>query len=102
MPSLNPSILAITKQLQDQYKALFDDIEVLKGKQNYICSVDESFDVDTAPCVHTPKLRNECWEKNSCPYFTNRNHSLSNPFAVLNYKMFMALPQHVKRKNFLG
>ena len=93
--------LTITKQLQDQYKLLFDDIEVLKGKQNYTCTVDESFDVDTAPCIHTPRLKNDCWEKNSCPYFTNRNLSLSNQFAVLNYKMFMALPQHVKRKNFL-
>ena len=46
--------------------------------------VDESFDVDTAPCIHTTKLKNECWEKNSCPYFSNRNTSLSNNFAVLN------------------
>lgn len=100
-PAFGTFALTITKQLQDQYKALFDDIEVLKGKQNYICNVDESFDVDTAPCIHTPKLKNECWEKNSCPYFSNRNNSLSNPFAVLNYKMFMALPHHVKRKSFL-
>jgi len=100
-PAFGTFALTITKQLQDQYKLLFDDIEILKGKQNYICTVDESFDVDTAPCIHTPKLKNECWAKNSCTYFSNRNNSLSNPFAVLNYKMFMALPNHVKRRNFI-
>ena len=100
-PAFGTFALTITKQLQDQYKGLFDDIEVLKGRQNYICSVDESFDADTAPCIHTTKLKNDCWEKNSCPYFSNRNASLANKFAVLNYKMFLSLPQHVKRKNFL-
>jgi len=100
-PASGTFALTITKQLQDQYKTLFDDIEILKGKQNYICSVDETYDVETAPCVTTPKLKNECWEKNCCPYFSNRNTSLSSPFAVLNYKMFLSLPGHVKRKNFL-
>ena len=70
-PAFGTFALTITKQLQDQYKLLFDDIEILKGKQNYICTVDESFNVDTAPCIHTTKLINECWAKISCTYLIN-------------------------------
>ena len=34
-PAFGTFALTITKQLQDQYKALFDDIEVLKGKTQW-------------------------------------------------------------------
>ena len=100
-PSFGTFALTITKQLQDQYKKLFDDIDVLKGKQNYLCDIDDSFDVDTAPCTYTKNLKQECWGKGCCNYYTNRNHALTSQFSVLNYKMFLSLPGHVKRKNFL-
>ena len=38
--------LTITKALQDQYKDLFEDVEVLKGKSNYQCTVDDRFTVE--------------------------------------------------------
>ena len=100
-PSFGTFALTITKQLQDQYKKLFDDIDILKGKQNYLCDVDDTFDVDTAPCTYTKNLKQECWGKGCCNYYTNRNHALTSQFSVLNYKMFLSLPGHVKRKNFL-
>lgn len=100
-PPFGTFALTITKQLQDQYKKLFDDIEILKGKQNYLCDVDDSFDAETAPCTYTKSLKNDCWAKNCCDYYNNRNTTLTNQFAVLNYKMFLSLPNHVKRKNFL-
>jgi len=100
-PPFGTFALTITKSLQDQYLKLFPDTDILKGKSNYICDVDPHFDVETAPCVLVPKIRDECWEKNRCPYYNARNSALLSKFAVLNYKMFLALPNHVKRKNFI-
>jgi len=100
-PPFGTFALTITKSLQDQYLKLFPDTDILKGKSNYICDVDSHFDVETAPCVLVPKIRDECWEKNRCPYYNARNSALLSRFAVLNYKMFLALPSHVKRKNFI-
>ena len=100
-PPFGTFALTITKSLQDQYLKLFPDTSILKGKSNYICDVDPHFDVETAPCVLVSKIRDECWEKNRCPYYNARNNSLLSQFAVLNYKMFLALPNHVKRKNFI-
>lgn len=100
-PPFGTFALTITKSLQDQYLKLFPDTDILKGKSNYICDVDTHFDVETAPCVLVPKIRDECWEKNRCPYYNARNNALLSRFAVLNYKMFLALPSHVKRKNFI-
>ena len=100
-PPFGTFALTITKSLQDQYLKLFPDTDILKGKSNYICDVDQNFDVETAPCVLVSKIRDECWEKNRCPYYNARNKSLLSNFSVLNYKMFLALPNHVKRKNFI-
>jgi len=100
-PPFGTFALTITKSLQDQYLKLFPDTDILKGKSNYICDVDPNFDVETAPCVLVSKIRDECWEKNRCPYYNSRNSAMLSKFAVLNYKMFLALPSHVKRKNFI-
>jgi len=100
-PPFGTFALTITKSLQDQYLKLFPDTHILKGKSNYICDVDPNFDVETAPCVLVSKIRDECWEKNRCPYYNTRNDSLLSRFSVLNYKMFLSLPNHVKRKNFI-
>lgn len=100
-PPFGTFTLTITKSLQDQYLNLFPDTNVLKGKTNYLCDVDPGFDVETAPCVLVPKIKDECWEKNRCPYYNARNISVLSKFAVLNYKMFLALPNHIKRKNFI-
>ena len=68
--------LTITKSLQDQYKSLFKDTSVLKGKSNYQCEVDTNYDVETAPCVHSKHIRDDCWKKNICPYYNARNESI--------------------------
>lgn len=100
-PPFGAFVLTITKSLQDQYIKLFEDSSLLKGKTNYTCTLDNNFDVDTAPCILTPRLKAGCWKENSCPYYSARNELLINQFGVLNYKMFLSLPNHVKRKNFL-
>lgn len=93
--------LTITKSLQDQYKQLFNDTEVLKGKANYQCDIDPNFDVETAPCIHSKNILNDCWQKNRCPYYKTRNKSLTSKFSALNYKMFLALPKHVKNRDYI-
>lgn len=100
-PPFGTFALTITKSLQDQYLSLFPDTDILKGKTNYTCDLDNNFDVETAPCVLVPKIREECWEKNRCTYYNARNKSLLSKFSVLNYKMFLALPNHIKRKSFI-
>lgn len=100
-PPFGAFALTITKSLQDQYKGLFNDVPFLKGKSNYQCMVDEMYDVETAPCVFLPKIKENCWQKNICPYFSSRNIALTSKFSVLNYKMFLHLPNHVKRKNYI-
>jgi ATP-dependent DNA helicase DinG len=93
--------LTITKTLQDQYKELFPDTMVLKGKSNYQCTYDTDFTVDTAPCIYTRSIQSECWRCNSCPYFAARNRALTSSFSALNYNMFFSLPDHVKRRKFI-
>lgn len=93
--------LTITKTLQDQYKELFQDADILKGKTNYQCAVDENFSAETAPCIFVKGMKEDCWEKNKCPYYNARNKALLSDFATLNYNMFFSLPEHLKRKEFL-
>jgi Rad3-related DNA helicase len=100
-PAFGTFTLTITKSLQDQYVKLFEDGKLLKGKANYQCQVDTNFDVESAPCVLVNKLKEDCWTKNICPYYTARNTALTDKFSILNYKMFLSLPDHVKRKNFI-
>jgi len=93
--------LTITKSLQDQYQDLFPDVMVLKGKSNYQCAVDEAYTVEYAPCLHSSKLKEECWAKNKCPYYNSRNKALVSSFTTLNYNMFFALPKHVKKRQYI-
>jgi len=100
-PAFGTLALTITKSLQDQYQELFTNTDTLKGKTNYICDVDKNYDTELAPCTFAPTLRDSCWSENRCPYYNARNDAMLSQFAVLNYKMFLSLPGHIKRKNFL-
>ena len=93
--------LTITKSLQDQYQELFNETKVLKGKNNYACNIAPEFTADYAPCLYAKNIKNECWKKNCCTYYSNRNESLVSKFATLNYKMFFSLPNHVKKRQYL-
>ena len=101
MPKAGGAVLTITKALQDQYERLFNDLQVLKGKSNYICAVDENYSVDTAPCLLVEKLKKECWACNRCTYYNARNDAIASKFSVFNYTMFMCLPEHVKQREYL-
>jgi Rad3-related DNA helicase len=93
--------LTTTKTLQDQYKALFDDCEIFKGKTNYQCEVDSDFTVDHAPCVISQNLKRKCWNDCICPYYEARNVALVERFTVLNYASFFNLPDYLKKRQII-
>ena len=91
-------ILTITKNLQDQYLNFFPDIAVYKGKANYMCDVDPNFDVETAPCVLAHNLKDECWEKDVCPYYKARNDSYTSKVSTLNYRKYFTIPPEFRKR----
>lgn len=93
--------LTISKNLQDQYLKDFTNSGILKGRRNYQCKFDEEFDVESGPCVLSNKLLNECWGCNRCTYYNARNETLINKFSILNYSVFLTLPDHLKYRQFL-
>ena len=93
--------LTTTKALQNQYKALFNESSVFKGKSNYMCNVDQHSDVEIAPCMMLSKMKEDCWKKNFCSYYNARNEALTSQFTALNYKIFFTVPDHLKRKNYI-
>jgi len=93
--------LTITKTLQDQYNDTFEDTGILKGQSNYQCQVDTDVSVDVAPCLYVQNLKRECWQQNLCPYYNQRNNMLTSHFSSLNYSMYFALPNHLKRREVI-
>jgi len=93
--------LTTTIALQDQYKQLFDDAVLFKGKSNYQCDVDNEFTVEQAPCLIANNLKRSCWNEHRCPYYENRNKALTEKFTVLNYASFFNLPNHLKKRQII-
>ena len=100
-PRFGAFALTITKALQDQYKDLFEDTEILKGRNNYQCTYDEGCAADKAPCLYNKALREQCWAKHTCPYYEARNRAVVSRFSSLNYDMFFALPHHIRQKEYM-
>jgi len=94
-------VLTISKMLQDQYNTLFDTVKILKGKSNYDCSIDNEFTVEFAPCMLAHKLFKNCEANNKCEYLNKRDDLIKSKFGVLNYSMFLSLPEHVRKRQFL-
>lgn len=88
-------IFTITRSLQDQYQEIFEDIVVVKGKNNYKCQVDTNQTADFAPCLYTKGLKESCFKENICPYYQTRNQGLASKFSIFNYRSFFNL------RNFL-
>lgn len=91
-------ILTVTKSLQDQYQNLFPEIATIKGKTNYKCDVDPNLTVNTAPCLFSAKLKQDCFNKNRCPYYRGRKEALATSDPVLNYKAFFNLPEFLRKR----
>lgn len=93
--------LTTTKALQNQYKTLFNETSIFKGKSNYQCDVDEDCTVEHAPCLISGALKKKCWDDHCCPYYEARNEALIENFTVLNYASFFNLPKHLKRRQII-
>tara|TARA_A100001515_G_scaffold140251_1_gene135761 strand:+ start:16383 stop:18020 length:1638 start_codon:yes stop_codon:yes gene_type:complete len=93
--------LTITKTLQDQYKDLFDDTILLKGKSNYQSTIDPNMDVELESLVMPKKVLDDHRMRHKCNYHNDRRDALIKKFAALNYKMFLSLPNHVKYKDYI-
>ena len=91
-------ILTVTKSLQDQYKQLFPNTNVIKGKSNYICAVDTDVTVNTAPCLYSKKLKEKCFSLNRCPYYEARKNALISIDPILNYRSFISLPPFLRNR----
>ena len=100
-PPCGAFALTITKSLQDQYLQLFSDSAIMKGKSNYTSTLDPNIDVEMEASVMPKKVLDDHRTSHKCPYHNARNNGLLENFGVLNYKMFLSLPNHVKRKNFI-
>ena len=100
-PASGAFALTITKTLQDQYYELFDDSIVMKGKSNYVSTLNPDIDVEMEKSIMPRKVLEEHRKAHKCNYHNDRNKGLVDKFGVLNYKMFLSLPNHVKRKNFI-
>jgi len=99
--SFGSFILTISKSLQDQYSNLFLDGISIKGKGNYKCDIDDSFSTDFAPCSLLPSQKMECFQENRCPYYKNRNTGLISKSSVLNYSVFLNLPDFLQKRQIL-
>jgi Rad3-related DNA helicase len=93
--------LTITKALQDQYKGLFPDTTILKGKSNYISTIDSNIDVELESLIIPKNILEDHRRSHKCPYHNDRRDALTNKFAALNYNMFFSLPNHVKKRQYL-
>jgi len=96
--SFGSYILTVTKSLQDQYKELFPDLVIAKGKNNYNCDIDPNVTVDFAPCLHSPKIKEKCFAANRCPYYIARNEAFMSIDPILNYRAFISLPAFLRRR----
>jgi Rad3-related DNA helicase len=101
LPSHGLFALTTTKALQNQYKDLFNESSIFKGKSNYQCEVDTSFTTEHAPCLIAPAQKKECWDQHCCPYYEARNSALIESFTVLNYASFFNLPDHLKKRQII-
>lgn len=95
------SALTITKALQDQYKRLFNDVTILKGKSNYISEIDTNIDVELESLIIPKNILEDHRRRHKCPYHNDRRDALINKFAALNYNMFFSLPNHIKKRQYL-
>lgn len=93
--------LTVTKHLQDQYSDLFTESAILKGKNEYGCSIDPDVTVDVGPCTYSSRQLTTCLSSDTCEYYNNLKSSLTNKFSILNYNKFMTTPKFVRDREFL-
>jgi Rad3-related DNA helicase len=84
-------IVVTNKALQDQYWRDFKDkfpIQMLKGMQNYDCSVYDNTKCDRGPCQGCEStaigIKRYCKINDLCPYYNAVNRALESPILLAN------------------
>jgi ATP-dependent DNA helicase DinG len=93
--------LTVTKSLQDQYDNLFDHGSVLKGKKNYQCVIDDTFDCEFGPCNLSAKTAVDCKNNRICYYQNAKIDTFKSKFAILNYSMFLSSIREINKRQFI-
>jgi ATP-dependent DNA helicase DinG len=86
-------ILTSTLQLQNQYESSWKEIVNLKGRSNYSCNLNPEFNVDNAPCLYSPELKQECKNNKTCSYFNQRGKAMASRAMITN-PAYMLLSKH--------
>jgi len=94
-------LLTISKNLQDQYKEIFGHYPAGKGKNNFECELNKDLTADCAPCIALPKIKNDCFKKDHCQYYRNRNDCLADHVSILNYRYYFNLPNFLRRREVI-
>lgn len=95
------AILTCTKSLQDQYISLFPTGKCFKGMSNYPCDVNDEASCESGMCFFEKKLKQKCLAKNRCPYFNARGEVVKSKCQFLNYSVYLAMQDQVKKKEFI-
>lgn len=85
----NSYILTSTKPLQEQYIAHSQDVVNLFGRPNYVCTVNNLFTADAAPCHADKKIKRDCIINSTCPYYSQRDKALNAKIFSTNYTYFL-------------
>lgn len=85
----NSYILTSTIQLQEQYQKMSASLVNLKGRSNYTCAVNPSFNVDNAPCNVERELIGQCKSMSRCPYYNKKQEAVTAKSMITNYMFFL-------------
>lgn len=77
-------VLTSTHQLQEQYEESWDELVNLKGRSNYICALNPSFNVASAPCNLKAELKKNCKSNCICPYYNAKKAALASKAMITN------------------
>ena len=83
-------ILTVTKQLQEQYLSDFNDLKLVKGRNNFPCNQNPSLNCDEGKCILEGFICDDA--VNTCEYYHQKNVALNAKAVISNYHyMFLEL-----------
>lgn len=83
-------ILTVTKQLQEQYLNDFNNLKLVKGRNNFTCNQDSSLTCDEGKCIMEGFACED--SENTCDYYIQKNIALNSKTVISNYHyMFLEL-----------
>lgn len=83
-------ILTVTKQLQEQYSTDFNNLKLVKGRNNFTCNKNSNHTCNEGKCI----IEGISCENaiNTCEYYKQKNLALNSKTVISNYHyMFLEL-----------